>query len=95
MNKIKTLIFLLFVSTSILAQEVEIPHDLKLEKAEDYQKTEKLVLNSTDWLLNTPVSENPEKRKEINAFLMKWMNGSLLLQLNWFLGLFLWIVQIA
>jgi len=76
MNKIKTLIFLLFVSTSLLAQEVEIPNDIKLENAEDYQKTEKLVLNSTEWLLKTPVSENPEKRKEINAFLMKWMSGS-------------------
>ena len=39
MNKIKTLIFLLFVSTSLLAQEVEIPNDIKLENAEDYQKT--------------------------------------------------------
>ena len=76
MNKIKTLICLLFISTSLLAQEVQIPNDLKLENAEDYKKTEQLVLNSTEWLLKTPISENSSKRKEVNAFLMKWMSGS-------------------
>ena len=76
MNKIKMLICLLFVSASLLAQNVDIPSDLKLENAEDYKKTEHLVLNSTEWLLKTPISENPSKRKEINAFLMKWMSGS-------------------
>lgn len=76
MNKIKMLICLLFVSTSLLAQDVEIPSELKLENAENYKETEQLVLNSTEWLLKTPISENPNKRKEINAFLMKWMTGS-------------------
>lgn len=76
MNKIKILICLLFVSTGLLAQEVEIPNDLKLENSEDYKKTEQLVLNSSEWLLKTPISENPSKRKEVNAFLMKWMTGS-------------------
>ena len=76
MNKIKMLICLLFVSTSLLAQEVEIPNDLKLENAEDYKKTEQLVLNATEWLLKTPISKNPGKRKDINAFLMQWMTGS-------------------
>ncbi len=76
MNKIKMLICLLFVSTNLLAQNVGIPSDLKLENAEDYKKTEQLVLNSTEWLLKTPLSENPNKRKDINAFLMKWMSGS-------------------
>lgn len=66
----------MFISTSLLAQEVNIPKDLKLENAEDYKKTEPLVLRATEWLVKTPVSENPDKRKEINAFLMKWMTGS-------------------
>ncbi|WP_422083759.1 hypothetical protein [Ulvibacterium sp.] len=76
MHTIKVLIFFQLVSTSLLSQQVEIPNDLKLENADDYQKTEQLVLNSTDWLLETPISEYPKKRKEINAFLMKWMSGS-------------------
>jgi hypothetical protein len=76
MKIIKTLILLLFVSTNLMAQEVEISNDLKLENAEDYKKTEQLVLNCTDWIMKTPISESPEKRKSINAFLMKWMSGS-------------------
>ncbi len=76
MHKIITLITLLAISTSLFAQEVEIPNGLKLENAEDYQKTENLVLTATDWLLKTPIGKSPEKRKEINSFLMKWMSGS-------------------
>jgi len=76
MNKIKMLICLLFVSTSLFAQDVEISSDLKLETPEDFKKTEQLVLNSTEWLLKTPISENPDKRKEINFFLLNWMTGS-------------------
>lgn len=76
MNKLKMLICLLFLSTSLLAQEVEIPKDVKLENTEDYKKTEQLVLNSTEWLLNTPISKNKSKREEIKSFLIKWITGS-------------------
>ncbi len=76
MKTIKTLILMLFVSATVLAQEVEIPNDLKLETAEDYKQTEQLVLDSAAWLLQSPIAENPGKRKDINAFLMKWMSGS-------------------
>lgn len=76
MNKIKTLLLLLIVSTTMIAQEIEIPNNLKLETPEDFKKTEQLVLNSIDWLQKTLVSENPIKRKEINAFLIKWMTGT-------------------
>lgn len=76
MKTITTLTCLLIMGTSLFAQQLEIPNDLKLEVAEDYKKTEQLVLEATEWLLNTPVSENAKKRQEINAFLMKWMSGS-------------------
>lgn len=76
MVKINTLVLLFFIGKALLAQEVDIPNGLKLQNTEDYEKTEQLVVDCTDWLLKTPISENPEKRKEINAFLMKWMSGS-------------------
>ena len=28
-----------------------------------------------NWLFETPIDVNPEKRKETNAFLMQWMSG--------------------
>lgn len=76
MTKIKLLMCLLWISTISLAQEFQIPSELQLETAEDYKKTEQLVLEATDWLLKTPVTSNPSERKEVNAFLMKWISGS-------------------
>ncbi len=34
------------------------------------------VINGINWLNNTPLDHEFEKRKEVNAFLMKWMAGS-------------------
>ncbi|MAY82990.1 MAG: hypothetical protein CMP59_02565 [Flavobacteriales bacterium] len=76
MNKLITTICLLFLSLGLIAQEVDIPKDLKLENAEDYKETEQLFIDGANWLLNTPVEEEANKRKEINRFLMMWMTGS-------------------
>jgi hypothetical protein len=64
------------VSFSAIAQEVTIPKNLELKVAADYTKTEKLVLESIDWLYNTPVTENKLKRLELTAFVLKWAGGS-------------------
>jgi len=50
--------------------------DYQLKTKEDYAKYEQDVINGYNWLMKTPVGENPQKRKEISAFLMKWMSGS-------------------
>ena len=76
MKKIIPLFVLLFISTILISQEVEIPNNLSLKKAEDFKKAEPLVLQSIDWLSQTPVSENTTKRKEVNGFLMQWISGS-------------------
>lgn len=68
MNKIKILICLLFVSTSLLAQEINIPKDLKFETAQDFKNTEPLVLRATEWLIKTPVSETPTNEKKSMLF---------------------------
>lgn len=73
---IKIVVLLLFVTATVTAQEVEIPNNVKLEKAEDYKENEQLVLKSIAWMQNTPLDENPLKRKQVNAFLLKWMTGS-------------------
>lgn len=76
MKNIITLIVLLFVSSGLFAQDFSLPADIKLKKAEDYSKTEKLVLDAIEWLHNTPVNEQESKRKEVSAFLITWMSGS-------------------
>lgn len=49
---------------------------LKLEKPEDYKATEPQVLAAFDWLLATPLNSEPQKRKELSAFLIQWITGS-------------------
>jgi len=54
------------------SQEFQVPKDLNFESPEDFKKIEPQVVNCIDWLALTPVNEQVEKRKEANAFLMKW-----------------------
>jgi hypothetical protein len=73
---IKLLSLFVFVSTATTAQEVTIPENVQLKVAEDYKKTEKLVLESIDYLYNSPVSENEVKRIKLTAFVLEWAGGS-------------------
>ena len=50
--------------------------NIQLKTKEDYAKYEQDVINGYNWLVKTPVGENRQRRKEISAFLMKWMTGS-------------------
>ncbi|AOR29275.1 hypothetical protein FORMB_22570 [Formosa sp. Hel1_33_131] len=50
--------------------------EITLVTKEDYAKYEQKVIRDYNWLFETPIDVNPEKRKETNAFLMQWMSGS-------------------
>lgn len=76
MKKLITPLLLLFIGANLMAQDVEIPANIKFETAADYKANEKLVLESIDWIQNTPITTNPAKRKEISSFLVKWMTGT-------------------
>lgn len=68
--------FSLLFSIGIQAQNFRVPKRLKLEKAEDYPKYEADVLKAIKWLKATPIQEQKAKRKEVNAFLLKWITGA-------------------
>jgi hypothetical protein len=58
------------------SQEFQVPANYSLVNAEDYAVYEQDVVNGINWLANTPIDQDVEKRKEVNAFLMSWMMGS-------------------
>ncbi len=64
------------LSQIVMAQDFEVPKKYKLKKNEDFAKYEKDVIDCVNWLENTPINEEPEKRKDAYAFLMAWMTGS-------------------
>ncbi|WP_299124096.1 hypothetical protein [uncultured Winogradskyella sp.] len=72
---VTSILIILFIQTS-LSQEFKIPNNVKLESAEDYKKYETDILNCINWLENTPVNQNSDKRTLANAFLMQWATGT-------------------
>jgi hypothetical protein len=76
MKKIFLTLFLATLSCALFAQDFEVPENVKLEKAEDYAPYEQDVIKCVNWLINTPITEQKSKRKDANAFLLKWINGS-------------------
>jgi len=76
MKKLFFICLIAFQGTFLYAQEFQVPTNCNLVKAEDYASYEQDVLNCIKWLTDVPVDQNTQKRKEANAFLMKWMTGS-------------------
>lgn len=67
---------ILFRGMCLFGQGFQAPQNYSLEKAEDYAPYEQDVLDGINWLSETPVNKEADKRKEVCAFLMKWMMGS-------------------
>ncbi|NRA93647.1 MAG: tetratricopeptide repeat protein [Psychroserpens sp.] len=64
------------IDNEFFGKEVSTEKTYKLEKPEDYAQYEDEIVAMVNWLSNTPVSEMPDTRKEINAFLLSWLTGS-------------------
>lgn len=76
MKRLFLFLIALTVATFLFSQDFEVPKNYKLEKVGDYAPYEQDVINSVDWLMKTPVNQQTAKRKEVNAFLLKWLTGS-------------------
>ena len=69
-------ILVLLISYSLSAQEFEVPTNATFNTPQDFKNFELGIVQAYNWLLNTPVNQEPQKRKEVNAFLMRWLEGS-------------------
>ena len=67
---------LLFTTQNIYSQDYITPADYVLESKEDYAKYEKDIVAAAKWLLQTPLNEQQDKRREVSAFVLKWLMGS-------------------
>ena len=73
---VSLLVAILFFANSAVCQEFNVPSNYQFESKEDYSKYEKDIINAAKWLVVTPLNEQQEKRKEVSAFAVKWINGS-------------------
>jgi len=76
MKKLCSILIFSILAFNLVAQEFEVPKNYVIKQKEDFSKYEGEVLKGIDWLTQTPLNTQPEKRKEINAFVMIWLTGS-------------------
>ncbi len=76
MKKLLLILILGFTSIIVFAQEFTVPNDFSANKPEDYAKYESDVVKCVDWLMNTAINEQTQKRKEAYAFFRKWLTGT-------------------
>jgi len=76
MKKLISILMFSILIFNLVAQEFEVPKNYILKQKEDFSKYESDVLKGIDWLLQTPLNTQPEKRREINTFVMTWLTGS-------------------
>lgn len=76
MKTIKLTLTLTLLSFGAFSQTFEIPKDYKLENAKDFDAYENDIVKCVNWLMNTPINDQVDKRKDANAFLLKWISGS-------------------
>jgi hypothetical protein len=71
-----------FISTFLFTQSVNaqddftLPENISLKDKEDYAKYEKLVIQAALWLEKTDMDKDTDKRKKIEAFIIKWVAGT-------------------
>ena len=75
-TKLFLLSLVLLAATCGYAQTFEVPKHYEFKVKEDYAPYEKDIIAAAGWLIQTPLNEQAEKRKEVSAFVMQWVNGS-------------------
>lgn len=81
MTKGKTLaVGILFLLISILTVQgqttFEVPQNVELKSKEDYAKYENAIIDAAKWLEETDLNKEIDKRQKVNAFVMRWVEGS-------------------
>lgn len=70
------LVLALLVSGLAVGQEFDVPTTFNHKKDGDYAKHASDLIAAVNWLQQTPLSEQKEKRKQVNAFVVQWVEGS-------------------
>jgi len=76
MKKILSILGFSVLMISLHAQEFNVPKNYTLKSPTDYAKYEADIIQCVNWLFNTPLNEQDQKRKEANQFFMLWLTGA-------------------
>ncbi len=70
------LFFALLAAGRLFGQAFEVPAHYAFRTKADYTKYEPEVIQAVNWLEVTPLNQQADKRKEVSAFLFKYLEGS-------------------
>lgn len=74
---------ILFGSVSTYSQTAfEVPDNIQLNTREDYVQTEQQIVEAANWLEQTDLDKEADKRQKVNAFIIKWVSGSPTVTIN-------------
>ena len=57
----------------LYGQEFQVPKNVKIENDADCDKYQADILQSIEWMINTPINDQVKKRKEVNSFFIQWL----------------------
>jgi hypothetical protein len=64
------------VNTQLFAQGAPHFDQIKLKKQKDYRLADSTVMQTSNYLLSTPINQDSTSRIKSAQFLMKWMDGT-------------------
>ncbi len=63
----------LFSKAQVLPQ---IPENAEMLTAKDFETAEPILIESSNWLINTDLDKYIPERKKVNEFVWKWVSGT-------------------
>ena len=76
------LISLILICNQAKSQDFEVPNNYELKVKDDYAKYEKDIITCANWMENSPLDKEEQKRNNANVFFIKWLTGSPTVTIN-------------
>ncbi len=76
MKRLTLLTFFVLTSIILSGQDYDVPKNYKFENKEAYKAYEPQIKETINWLQQTPLGKESNKRQEANAFFITWLTGS-------------------
>ncbi len=54
----------------------QIPENTDMRTKDEFEASEPLVIESSNWLINTDLDKYTQERKKVNEFVWKWVSGT-------------------
>lgn len=66
----------LYTTSTVFSQEYNVPKNYSFADKQDYIEYTPQIVETMDWLLETPLNKDLDKRIEANTFFVQWLTGS-------------------